>query len=43
MAATAGTLGLTGAYLAATALALLALVLVLTLLRRDSQEGGDPS
>jgi MFS family permease len=39
MAATAGTLGLTGAYLAATALALLALVLVLTLLRRDSQEG----
>jgi len=42
MAATAGTLGLTGAYLAATALALLALVLVLTLLRRDSQEGDSP-
>ena len=33
MAATAGTLGLTGAYLAATALALVALVLVSTLLR----------
>jgi ACDE family multidrug resistance protein len=33
MAATAGTLGLTGAYLAATTLALVALVLVLTLLR----------
>jgi MFS transporter, ACDE family, multidrug resistance protein len=33
MAATAGTLGLTGAYLAATALAFVALVLVITLLR----------
>jgi ACDE family multidrug resistance protein len=33
MAATAGTLGLTGAYLAATALAVVALVLVITLLR----------
>jgi MFS transporter, ACDE family, multidrug resistance protein len=33
MAATAGTLGLTGAYLAATALAVVALLLVITLLR----------
>jgi len=33
MAATAGTLGLTGAYLAATALAVVALILVITLLR----------
>jgi MFS transporter, ACDE family, multidrug resistance protein len=33
MAATAGTLGLTGAYLAATALAVVALLLVVTLLR----------
>ncbi len=32
MAATAGTLGLTGAYLAATALAVVALLLVITLL-----------
>jgi MFS transporter, ACDE family, multidrug resistance protein len=38
MAATAGTLGLTGAYLAATALALLALILVLTLLRGERPE-----
>lgn len=38
MAATAGTLGLTGAYLAATGLALLALLLVLTLLRREPPE-----
>jgi sugar phosphate permease len=33
MAATAGTLGLTGAYLAATALAIVALIIVITLLR----------
>jgi MFS transporter, ACDE family, multidrug resistance protein len=33
MAATAGTLGLTGAYLAATALAVVALLLIITLLR----------
>jgi hypothetical protein len=33
MATTAAALGLTGAYLAATALAVVALVLVLTLLR----------
>ena len=33
MAATAGTLGLTGAYLAAAALAVIALLLIITLLR----------
>jgi ACDE family multidrug resistance protein len=42
MAATAGTLGLTGAYLAATTLAFLAFLLVLTLLRRERPEGASP-